>query len=84
MLRADINRHLDVLGQVDRHLKTLNKHLKTVVDKGQDPVIIEHSQRQLNNIEKIHKDIKFMLSPAGTTSFDDSINAKSKLRGRIG
>ena len=49
-----------MLLQVDKHLKTLVKHLKAVVETTQDPVIIEHQQRQINNIEKIHSEIQLL------------------------
>ena len=51
-------RQRDVLIQVDKHLKTLVKHLRSVVESTHDPVIIEHQQRQINNIEKIHAEIQ--------------------------
>lgn len=51
-------RSREVLLQVDKHLKTLVKHLRTVVESTQDPVIIEHQQRQINNIEKVHAEIQ--------------------------
>lgn len=51
-------RQRDVLLQVDKHLKTLVKHLRAVVDSTHDPVIIEQQQRQINNIEKIHAEIQ--------------------------
>jgi hypothetical protein len=39
-------------------LKTLVKYLKNLVDTCSDPLIIEHTQKQIKQIEKIHKDIK--------------------------
>lgn len=51
-------RQREVLIQVDKHLKTLVKHLRSVVENTHDPVIIEHQQRQINNIEKIHAEIQ--------------------------
>jgi len=58
VLQHDLEKFLDIMSQVDKHLKTLMKQLKTVVTTSQDPVIIEHTQKQIKNIEKIHKDIK--------------------------
>jgi len=58
MLQGDLERFLDIISQVDKHLKTLMKYLKNVVDQSMDPVIIEHTQRQITNIDKVHKDIK--------------------------
>lgn len=49
---------MEIISQVDRHMKTLTKYLKSVVEKTEDPKIIEYTQRQINNIEKIHKEIK--------------------------
>ena len=46
------------MSHTDKHLKTLIKHLKNVVDTCTDPVTIEHTQKQIKSIEKIHKDIK--------------------------
>lgn len=51
-------RQREVLLQVDKHLRTLVKHLRSVVENTHDPVIIEHQQRQINNIEKIHAAIQ--------------------------
>ena len=34
------------------------KYLRGVVESTKDPVTIEHTQKQIKNIEKIHKDIK--------------------------
>lgn len=45
MLQGDLERFLDIISQVDKHLKTLMKYLKNVVDQSMDPVIIEHTQR---------------------------------------
>ena len=49
---------MEIISQVDRHMKTLTKYLKSVVEKTEDPKIIEYTQRQIINIEKIHKEIK--------------------------
>lgn len=58
VLQADLEKFLDIMSQVDRHLKTLIKYLRGVVESTKDPVTIEHTQKQIKNIEKIHKDIK--------------------------
>ena len=57
-IQTDLEKYLDILSQVDRHLKTLIKFLKNVVDQSSDPQIIEHTQRQIKGIENVHKDIK--------------------------
>ena len=44
--------------QVDRHLKTLNRYMKNLVEETTDPKIIEQTLRQLKNIEKVQKEIK--------------------------
>ena len=51
-------KYMEIISQVDKHMKTLTKYLKSVVEKTEDPKIIEYTQRQINNIEKIHKEIK--------------------------
>lgn len=57
-IQSDLEKYLDILSQVDRHLKTLIKFLKNVVEQSNDPQIIEHTQRQIKGIENVHKDIK--------------------------
>ena len=57
VLQQDLERFLDIMSQVDRHLKTLIKYLRNVVETCKDPLIIEHTQKQIKNIVKIHKDI---------------------------
>jgi len=57
-IQNELEKYLDMLSQVDRHLKTLIKFLKNVVDKSNDPQIIEHTQRQIKGIDNVHKDIK--------------------------
>ena len=52
------SRKREVLLKVDKYLKTLVKHLRSVVESTQDPVTIEHQQRQINNVEKIHAEIQ--------------------------
>jgi len=52
-LKKDLERFLDIIGSADRHLKTLTKYLKNLVCESVDPVIIEHTQRQIKNIEKV-------------------------------
>ena len=42
-IQNDLEKYLDMLSQVDRYLKTLIKFLKNVVDKSNDPQIIEHT-----------------------------------------
>lgn len=42
-IQNDLEKYLDMLSQVDRYLKTLIKFLKNVVDKSDDPQIIEHT-----------------------------------------
>ena len=44
-VQSDLEKFLDILSQVDRHLKTLIKFLKNVVEQSKDPQIIEHTQR---------------------------------------
>lgn len=58
LLKADLERFLDIIGSADRHLKTLAKYLKNLVCESVDPVIIEHTQRQIKNIEKLQKDVR--------------------------
>lgn len=36
-VQTDLEKYLDILSQVDRHLKTLIKFLKNVVDQSSDP-----------------------------------------------
>lgn len=57
-LKSDLERFLDIIGSSDRHLKTLAKYLKNLVCESVDPVIIEHTQRQIKNLEKVQKDIR--------------------------
>lgn len=64
-----------MLIQVDKHLRTLVKHLRSVVGNSEDPVIIEQQQRQINNIEKIHAEIQALnvygnLNPTFTLKVD--------------
>lgn len=84
------SRQRDVLIQVDKHLKTLVKHLKSVVCNTEDPVIIEQQQRQINNIEKIHAEIQALnvygnLNPTFTLKpesqqLEQSPNASTRAR----
>lgn len=72
ILQTNLERNLDIIGQVDKHLKTLVRNLKNVVDQSMDPVIIEHTQRQIKNIEKVHKDIKTTMSKKDDSFFEDA------------
>lgn len=47
-----------MMSQVDKHLKTLIKYLKNVVETCRDPLIIEHTQKQIKNIHSIHAQLK--------------------------
>ena len=68
VLQNDLERFLDIMSQVDKHLKTLIKYLRNVVDTSRDPLIIEHTQKQIKNIERIHKDIKKTINNKDCTS----------------
>ena len=41
----DAEKFVEMLGQVDKHLKTLIKFLKNTVEQSKDPLIIEHTQK---------------------------------------
>ena len=58
VMQTDFERFLEIMGGVDRHLKTLIKYLKNVAETSRDPLIIEHTLKQVKNIEKIHVDIR--------------------------
>jgi len=57
-LKSDIESYVSMLGQVAKHLKTLTKYLRDCVQKTENPVMIEHTVRQIKSIERLHYDVK--------------------------
>jgi len=65
------------MSSVDKHLKTLIKYLRSLAETCKDPVVIEHTLKQVKNIEKINKDIK------KTISNKESYGEASKVMGAL-
>lgn len=78
-MKNDLERFLDIIGSSDRHLKTLAKYLKNLVSESVDPVIIEHTQRQIKNLEKVQKDIRKTINkrePGAHSKYLDTVFSK--------
>lgn len=78
-MQSDLSKLVEMMTVVDKHLKTLVKQLKNVVETSQDPVIIESTQRQIKQINSIHLDIKNTVSNRdkysdGIKGLDDIFN----------
>jgi hypothetical protein len=57
-MQNDIELSAGIVGQVDKHMKTLVKLLREIISKCDDPKIIEHNQKQIKSIENLLEDMK--------------------------
>ena len=60
-LKSDIRTYMDMLSQVLKHFKTLLKYLHGQVQTTKDPTVIEQTNRQIRQIEKLKIDVKMSM-----------------------